>query len=263
MSRHFFLHASSGESWEVDDPTQWCLENVHDLILERARERLVTLDTRSDPQRVIRLVTRRCQLNLIEFLLARVVVHYWGQDGLADLRPFFKRHGLARRDVAVASCERKHEVITLTSGVEFLYGVELVTGFPVDIYRRKWQRQAVEEPDDGQAAPHSWSSFVWEGVEPGRIPWAVLKSAWRREAPLTCPNCDRPLLIQQFGWQYTFLNRYPRIVHLCPDCCRSFEAHSFCDQDQRLVACLDQQLWPGFQRVRGRLVKWRPSRDRV
>jgi hypothetical protein len=195
--------------------------------------------------------------------LVVLIIQYWGQDGRADVRPFFKEHGLARRDVAMALCERKHEVITLTSGAEFLYGVELVTGLPVDLYRHKWQDQAIEESDDGQAAPHSWSSFVWDWVEPGRIPWAVLKSTWRREIPPPCPNCDRPLLMQQFGWQYTFLNRYPRIVHLCPDCCRSFEAVSGWDRDQWLVTCLDERAWPSFERIRGRLVKWRPSRDRV
>ena len=62
-SRPFwFLHTPTGESWAVDDPVAWALENARQPILQRARERLVTLDA-TDPQRVIRLVTRRCRLN--------------------------------------------------------------------------------------------------------------------------------------------------------------------------------------------------------
>src|SRR5947209_15844694 len=53
-SRAFwFLHTPTGESWAVDDPVAWSLENAGQPILERARERLVTLDA-ADPQRLIR-----------------------------------------------------------------------------------------------------------------------------------------------------------------------------------------------------------------
>jgi hypothetical protein len=51
------LHAPTGESWGVDDPVTWSLENAGQPVLERARERLVTL-TAADPRRVIRLVAR-------------------------------------------------------------------------------------------------------------------------------------------------------------------------------------------------------------
>jgi hypothetical protein len=54
MSRYFFLHASSGDSWEAPDPIPWCLEDPHEPILERGREGLL--------DRIIRLVTRRCNL---------------------------------------------------------------------------------------------------------------------------------------------------------------------------------------------------------
>ena len=40
----WFLHTASGESWAVDDPVVWSLEKARQPILERARERLVTLD---------------------------------------------------------------------------------------------------------------------------------------------------------------------------------------------------------------------------
>jgi hypothetical protein len=56
------LHTPTGESWAVGDPVAWSLENAGQPVLERARERLVTL-TAADPQRVIRLVVRRCRLN--------------------------------------------------------------------------------------------------------------------------------------------------------------------------------------------------------
>jgi hypothetical protein len=59
----WFLHTPTGKSWAVDNPVVWSLEHAHEPILERARERLVMLDA-ADPQRVIRLVVRRCRLNL-------------------------------------------------------------------------------------------------------------------------------------------------------------------------------------------------------
>src|SRR5947209_2672109 len=52
-SRSFwFLQAATGETWAVDDPVAWALGNARQPILERARERLVTLGA-TDPQRVI------------------------------------------------------------------------------------------------------------------------------------------------------------------------------------------------------------------
>jgi hypothetical protein len=43
----------------------------------------------------IRLITRRRKLNLLELRPGRVMVQHWGQQGQADLRPFFKQHRLA------------------------------------------------------------------------------------------------------------------------------------------------------------------------
>src|SRR5437870_3704172 len=76
----WFLDTSTGDSWPVGDPVSWSLANADQPILECARERLGTLDA-TDPQRVIRLVVRRCKLNLIESSPGRVVVHFWGQRG--------------------------------------------------------------------------------------------------------------------------------------------------------------------------------------
>jgi hypothetical protein len=181
----WFLHTPTGESWAVEDPVAWSLENARQPILERARERLVTLDA-TDSQRVIRVVVRRCQLNLLELRPGRVVVHHWGQQGQGDLRPFFKQHGLATKRVKVVLLDRKREVNTLRHGDDFLFGERLLLFWPWKSYRRKWQQRAVEEPDDWTAAPHTWSGFAWEGIEPNCIPWAALKSAWRRT---TAPLC--------------------------------------------------------------------------
>jgi hypothetical protein len=89
----------------------------------------------------------------------------------ADLRPFFKKHSLAKQGVEVFLIDRKREVVTARPGDDFLYGGRLPPDFPADLYRRKWQRRSREEPDDGTAAPGSWSSFLWEGIEPGLVPW--------------------------------------------------------------------------------------------
>src|SRR6266849_2049490 len=169
----WFLHTPTGDSWSVNNPVSWCLDNAHQPILQRARERLVTLDT-ADPQRVIRLVTRRCQLNLIELFPGRLVVHSWGQQGRGDLRPFFKKHGLARKGVEVIITDRKREISTLRHGDEFLFGERVIPFWPWKRYWTKWQRRHVQEANDWKAAPNTWSGFGWEGVELNCIPWAAL-----------------------------------------------------------------------------------------
>jgi hypothetical protein len=129
----------------------WSLENAGQPVLERARERLVTLDA-ADRERVIRLIVRRCKLNLLELRPGRVVVHHWGRQGQADVRPCFKQHSLAKQGVEVFLIDRKREVVAARPGDDFLYGGRLPQDFPVDLYRRKWQRRGREEPDDGTAA---------------------------------------------------------------------------------------------------------------
>src|SRR5437764_929663 len=113
----FFLDASTDEFWPVDDPVSWCLEHARQPVLERASQGLLAL-TPADKDRIIRLVARRCGLHLMALGPSRVVIHFWVR--LADMRPLFKKQGLARPDVAVALCERRHEIITLTIGSEFL-----------------------------------------------------------------------------------------------------------------------------------------------
>ncbi len=254
----WFLHSPTGKSWPVDDPVAWSLENACQPILERARDRLVTLDA-ADPQRVIRLVVRRCKLNLLELRPGRIVVHHWGQQEQADLRPFFKQHGLARHHVEVVLLDRKREVTTLQHGDDFLFGERLTPFWPWRVYWTKRQRRDVEEPDDWTAAPHTWSGFAWDGIEPNRIPWTALKSAWRRTTAPPCLNCDQPTLLTNFGspWCGMF-NRRPLFVHACGRCRRMFEDKSVRDVARWMVANLDTEVWPVYDMVWGNTVQWKP-----
>jgi hypothetical protein len=239
----------------------WALANARQPILERARERLVTLDA-TDPQRVVRLVVRRCGLNLLELRPRRVVVHHWGQQGLGDLRPFFKAHGLATKGVKVALLDRKREVSTPRHGHDFLYGERVPLFWPWSAYWRKWQRRGVEERDDWMAAPHTWSGFAWEGIEPNRIPWAALKSAWRQTTPLVCLNCDQPTLLTNFGFPWSgMLNRRLLFIHTCGKCRRLFEDRSIDDVERWVVANLDEKIWPDYEMVWDRTMEWKPSLD--
>jgi hypothetical protein len=254
----WFLHAATGESWAVDDPVAWALGNARQPILERARERLVTLDA-ADPQRVMRLVVRRCQLNLLELRPGQVAVHHWGQQGQGDLRPFFKQHGLATKSMRVALLDRKREVSTPRHGDDFLFGQRLTPFWPWKAYQTKWQRRAVEEPDDWTAAPHTWSGFAWEGIEPNRIPWAALKSAWRRTAAPLCQNCDQPTLLVNFGFPWSgMFNRRPLFISTCGKCRRLFEDRSVGDVGKWIVNNLEAEVWPDYDMVWGNLVKWKP-----
>jgi len=244
----------------VDDPIAWCLQHRADAILAPAREGLVALSP-ADADRIVRLVVRRCRLNLVVMGPERAVVHYWGKEGLGDLRSFFKSARLARKDVCVVLCERKHEVMTVTSGAEFLFGVMLNESFPVGLYRRKWQNRANEEPDDCSAAPQSWSSFVWQGVRP-LIPWAVLKNVWQRDE-LPCPNCDMPLIVTAFGTEQTgMFNRTPKLTRICPACRRLLRDDSILNMQSWVAAHLEGKMLPDSDCIRLNIVKWQPPRDR-
>ncbi len=160
----WFLHTPTGDSWPVDDPVTWALANARQPILERARDRLVTLGA-ADPQRVVRLVVRRCRLNLLELRPGRVVVHHWGQQGRGDLRPFFKAHSLTGKGVRVTLIDRKREASTHLYGHDFLYGEPISPFWPLNarwlrLYWNKWQRRHVEDSDDWTAAP---------GTQKGRV----------------------------------------------------------------------------------------------
>ena len=174
-----FIHVDTQDSWSVADPVAWALENADQPILERASERLGKL-TPNDGERIIRLVVRRCRLNLLEIHPEKVVVHHWGHQHRADLRPFFKAHGLAQKEIEIVLRDRKKEVVTTQHGDDFLYGNPLAFDFDLELFQGKWVRRFVNEKDDWTPAPGTRSGYAWEGVEDGDIPWTALKSAWRR-----------------------------------------------------------------------------------
>lgn len=250
--RFHFVATDSLDSWDVADPVSWCLAHRHEPLLERAAEGLAKL-TEHDGERIVRLVVRRCRLNLVELLPDQVVVHYWGQQGQADLRPFFKQRGLARPDVTVVIHDRKRENVTRLTGEDFLYGSKLDDDFPLDRFLSKFANRYVDEPDDWTAAPKTRSGFAWEGVEIDRIPWAALKSAWRRSTPEVCQNCDTPTLLVNFGYpQVSMLNRAARFICVCPTCRRSFLDQTAKQTNDWLIANLDEHLQPQFIVIWGR-----------
>jgi hypothetical protein len=206
---------------------------------------------------VIRLVVRRCRLNLIELHPGRVVVHHWGQQGQADWQPFFKHHGLARNDVRVTLIDRKRETSTVQTGAGFLYGERLAEEFPLRVYLKKWQQRAIEEPDDWTPAPCSDSNYCWEGVEQRRLPWRVLKSAWRHESAPLCRICDKATILTAFGYfACGFYKRGPQLVRACPLCDSRFEDHSPWDGPEWMLANLDEPLLPSADLMFGHPVKY-------
>jgi hypothetical protein len=252
----WFLHTPTGRAWPVDDPVAWSLGNARQPILEPASAGLLKL-TPVDAQRITRLVTRRCKLNLIEIHPGRVVVHYWGTQGQGDLRSFFKAHGLATKGVRVTLIDRKRELATVQAGDAFLYGERLTEKFPLGMYLGKWRRRAIEEPGDWTPAPCSGSNYSWEGVEQGCLPWRVLKSAWRHESAPPCQNCDRPTLLTAFGYFVCgFYKRAPTVVRLCPLCGSRFEDHSPWDGPGWMLANLDGPLLPSADLMFGHPVKY-------
>jgi len=162
--RYFwFLHADTLDSWPVADPVRWSLEHAHEPVLERATEGLRKL-TPDDGDRIIRLVVRRCRLNLLELQPDQVLVHHWGQHR-ADLRAFFKTHRLDRPKVEVVLGDRKKEAVTTQTGDDFLFGDRLAAHFPLDLYLSKWASRFALQPDDWTAAPGTRSGYAWGGVE--------------------------------------------------------------------------------------------------
>jgi hypothetical protein len=223
-----FIHTDTLISWPVADPVEWCLANARQPVLERAAEGLARL-TEKDGERVIRLVVRRCSLNLLEVHHDQVVVHRWGRHR-ADLRPWFKTHGLAHPQIEVVVRDRKKEVATTQQGDSFLYGDRLASDFALNLFQSKWGQRFKQEADDCTAALGTRSGFSWAGVEDGRIPWAALKSAWRRSAATICQNCDTPTILVNFGLRPVgMFNRSPNFVRVCGTCRRTFRDESVKD----------------------------------
>jgi hypothetical protein len=264
----WLLDTSTGVSWQVDDPVSWSLENARQPILKRATEGLMKL-TLDDGDRVIRVVIRRCGLNLLELHHGQVVVQHWGQHQLADLRPFFKAHRLARQEIEVVVRDRKKEIVTTHPGDNYLFGDRLAysntlesNDFPLELYLRKWQQRFEQQTDDRMAAPGTWSGYAWEGVEDNRIPWIALKSAWRRMSPTLCLNCDQPTVLINFGnpWVSLF-SRSPNFVHVCGNCRKSYRDESVKDVNGWLTMNLDAKVRPDFVMMWDRRVEWMPTDD--
>lgn len=251
-----FIHADSCMSWPVADPVQWSLEHAHEPILVRAAEGLSKLSV-NDGDRTIRLIVRRCSLNLLEIQPGRVVVHHWGSHR-ADLKPFFKTHGLARPEIDVVLKDRKKETVTTLTGNSFLYGVPLVSDFDLDLFHSKWNRRFERQDDDWMAALGTSSGFAWDGIPDGLIPWVAMKSAWRWVGGVVCQNCSGPTILVNFGLrQVGVFNRCGFVEHVCRECRRSFRDESV-DVKAWIMANLDAEVWPGFEMVWGKRVKWEP-----
>ena len=249
-----FIHTASCKHWPVADPVQWSIEHIDHPILARAAEGLAKL-TPDDGDRILKLVVRRCLLNLIELQSGRVVVDHWGSNR-ADLKPFFKDHGLARPDISVELRDRKKETVTTLTGDSFLYGVPLASDFDLELFQSKWERRFSNESDDWQAARGTSSGFAWAGLADGSIPWSAMKSAWRRSAPGVCLNCSGTTFWTNFGLrQVGMFNRSPNIVRVCVPCRRSFVDDSIKDVRAWIVANIDAEVWPTYEMVWGKRLK--------
>ena len=250
----YFLHTDTLNSWPVPNPITWSLEHAHEPTLARAAEGLGKL-TSNDGDRIIRLVLRRCSLNLLELQENRVQVQFWGEQGLANLKPFFKQHGLARPDITVELRDRKKEATTTLTGDSFLYGVPIASDFPLELFQEKWTRRFSQESDDWQAAPGTASGFAWDGIVDGCIPWAALKSAWRRGTSRVCLNCSGETLLVNFGLRRVgMFNRDSCFEYVCGACRRSFR-DSLEDVPGWMAVNLDEGMRPGHEIVWGKRVK--------
>ena len=249
-----FIHADSCKHWPVLDPVQWSLQNAQEPSLTRAAEGLAKL-TQNEGDRIIRLVVRRCSLNLIELQPGRVVVDHWGSHP-ADLKAFFKTHGLARLEIEVFLRDRKKETVTTLTGDSFLYGVPLATDFDLELFRSKWVRRFEKDADDLEAAPGTSSGFAWDGIPDGSIPWEAMKSGWRRSGPRVCQNCSGTIFWTNFGLrQVGTFNRSPNFDRVCVPCRRSFVDYSVNDVGGWIMANIDAELWPEAKMVWGKRLK--------
>ena len=253
-SNFHFLHAESLNSWPVPNPVRWSLQNAHEPILARAADGLKKL-TPDDADRIIRLVLRRCSVNLLEVHEQRVQVQFWGTKGQAELKPFFKQHGLARPNIRVEFRDRKKETVTTLTGDSFLFGVQLASDFPLELFQEKWANRFSQEANDWQAAHGTASGFAWDGIEDGLIPWTAMKSAWRRCASGVCQNCSGETLLVNFGLrQVGMFNRSGFIEHVCGRCDRLFQ-DSVGDVSGWMAMNLDENVRPDAEMVWGKRVK--------
>ena len=253
LSNFHFIHTDTLNHWPIANPVQWSLENAHEPILARAAEGLGKL-SENDGERIIRLVVRRCSLNLLEVQRNQVDVQFWGQQGLADLKLFFKSHGLARPEIEVLLRDRKKETVTTLTGDSFLYGVPLASDFDLELFQSKWQKRFVNESDDWQAAPGTSSGLAWDGLADGSIPWSAIKSAWRSGSG-ACLNCYGETVLTNFGLrQVGTFNRVGFVEYVCGECRRSFRGESV-DVKAWIMANTDVEVWPTHEMIWGKRLK--------
>ena len=251
-SNFHFIHTDTLYSKPVADPVSWTLQNANEPILARASDGLDKL-THNDTDRIIQLILRRCSLNLLEVHGNRLQIHDRGRQGMTDLRPFFKQHGLARSEIRFELRDRKNETVTTLTGDSFLYGVPIASDFPLELFHEKWEQRFVNEPDDSQAAPGTASGFAWDGIEDGLIPWAALKSAWRRGASGVCLDCSGETLLVNFGLrQVGLFNRASCFEYVCGTCRRSFPDESVEDVPGWMAMNLDEVVRPDAEMVWGK-----------
>jgi hypothetical protein len=250
-----FVDTITLKHWQVHDPVQWSLQNAENPILQNAAKGLSGL-TVTDGERIVRLVVRRCYLNLVELRPENVIVHYWANDGLADLRPFFKANDLARSEVTVILRNRKTEAICSQSGERFLYGEAIADDSILCKYETKWRNRYMHDGDDQCLAPLRSAGFIWRnGNDVGAIPWSVLKNAWRSSIPPMCLNCDTPTVLLQFGKRPVgMVNRVSFITFGCFECRRTHTVQPSGTIERWLAMNLDAKNQPSHQLVWGKPV---------
>jgi hypothetical protein len=229
-SRFVFFDMKSGDQWPVVDPVQWALANRDQPILSRAAERLATL-TADDGERIVRLILRRCSLNLVELKPDKVVFHHWGIQKKVDLRPFMKSHKLTRAEVEVLLRNRKNNRDLIKSGEDFLYGEPLANNFDRNLFLEKWKLRKTAEVGDATTvavdnfSQSAWSFFCWPGLPANCIPWSAMKSAWRNDngADSVCRNCDQKMLLVNFYWRAVGFYKFGFYTkYACLACNREF-----------------------------------------
>lgn len=176
----------------------------------------------------------------------------WGSHQ-ADLKPFFKANGLARPELEVVLRDRKKDTVNRLAGDSFLYGVPITSDFAPELFQSKWERRFEKDADDWSEAPDTSSGFAWNGLPDGCIPWAAIKSAWRRVGPGVCLNCSGETLLVNFGLrQVGMFNRNSFFNSVCLNCRRSFREDSGNTFRAWMLANLDIEVRPDAELVWGK-----------
>lgn len=249
---HSILDPVTGHFWQVKDPVEWSFQNVDKAVLARARNGLRSL-LPTDSDRIQRLLVRRCGINLIRINTRSIEVQYWGNLGLADLRPFVKHRRLGSRHIKVVLIDRKREQVRIRKGADFLYGSPIQDPSVVPVYIRMWdQRHRIESGDWG-CAPCSNTAFGWRDAKSNGMPWMVLKGLWRQTTPEKCPNCDLRMICSKIDSKRCGISFRPRraVTFMCSSCCR---VHDFPIDDTWFIGNLDMNLWPEDERLQ---VDWK------